>query len=42
MAFREVSVGNPHHFIQFPEFGKEAGDAIIDLFGVRRELGVVV
>jgi hypothetical protein len=42
MTFREVGVGNPHHCIQLPEFGKEAGHSITDLFGVRRELGVLV
>jgi len=40
MTFDEISVGDPHNLIQFPEFGKEARYAVIDFLGAGRDHGM--
>lgn len=42
MGLDEAGIGLPHDLLKLPELAKEAGVAIVDLFSVGSELGVVV
>lgn len=42
MRVDEASVGGPHDTLELPELAKEARVAVVDLFSVFLELGVLV